>query len=291
MLFGAKFFLFMKIPEYKNTFVQQLIPFYEKEEIENFFYLILKHLKNISRVDLALNPNLEFSENEPKNMAFYLQELKNNKPIQYILGSTKFLGLEFEVNPNVLIPRPETEELIDWIISENKNRTNLKILDIGTGSGCIAISLAKNLKAEVTAFDISEKALETAQKNADRNQAFVHFIEFDILNDIWEGQQFDIIVSNPPYVRESEKKQIKLNVLDNEPHLALFVSDQDALIFYRKIADFALKHLSENGQLFFEINQYLGKQTVSLLEEKGFKNIILKKDIYSNDRMIFALKP
>lgn len=280
----------MKIRDYKNTFVQQLIPLYEKEEIESFFYLVLTHLKNLSRVDLALNPDTEFSESELEKMDFYAGELKNNKPIQYILGITNFFGLEFAVNPNVLIPRPETEELINWIISENKNPTNLKILDIGTGSGCIATTLAKNLKAEVTAFDISEKALETAQKNADHNQTFVHFVEFDILNDIWEGEDFDLIVSNPPYVRELEKEQIKPNVLDNEPHLALFVPDQDALIFYRKIADFALKHLSENGQLFFEINQYLGKQVVSLLEEKGFKNIVLKKDIYSNDRMIFAHK-
>lgn len=281
----------MKIRDYKNSFIQQLISFYDKEEIESFFFLILSRLKNIARVDLALNSDLEFSEDELNKIMLYTEELKNYKPIQYILGTTTFFGLEFEVNPNVLIPRPETEELVNWIISENKNQKKLKILDIGTGSGCIAISLAKNLKAEVTAFDISEDALDTAQKNADNNQTFILLAEFDILNDTWEGEEFDIIVSNPPYVRELEKEQIKPNVLNNEPHLALFVPDNDPLIFYRKIADFALKHLSENGQLFFEINQYLDKETVNLLAEKGFKNINLKKDIYGNNRMIFAQKP
>lgn len=281
----------MKIRDYKNSFIQQLISFYDKEEIESFFFLILSRLKNIARVDLALNSDLEFSEEELNKIMLYTEELKNYKPIQYILGTTTFFGLEFEVNPNVLIPRPETEELVNWIISENKNQKKLKILDIGTGSGCIAISLAKNLKAEVTAFDISEDALDTAQKNADNNQTFILLAEFDILNDTWEGEEFDIIVSNPPYVRELEKEQIKPNVLNNEPHLALFVPDNDPLIFYRKIADFALKHLSENGQLFFEINQYLDKETVNLLVEKGFKNINLKKDIYGNNRMIFAQKP
>lgn len=278
----------MKVRDYKNIFIQHLFFLYEKEEIESFFYLILNHLKNKSRVDLALNAEMEFSENELQKMDFYTNELKGYKPIQYVLGSTDFFGLEFAVNPNVLIPRPETEELVGWIISENRNKPHLKILDIGTGSGAIAITLAKNLEAELTAFDISEKALATAQKNADHNRTFVHFIEFDILNDVWEGELFDVIVSNPPYVRELEKNQIRPNVLDNEPHLALFVPDKDPLVFYRKIADFALKHLNPDGQLFFEINQYLGEATLRLLEEKGFKNSILKKDIYGNDRMILA---
>lgn len=277
-----------KIKPYKIHFTESLSPIYDKYETENFFFLILEHLKGISRVNLALNPDLEFSEDEIKKMELLLNELKNQKPIQYLLGVTEFFGLEFNVNPNVLIPRPETEELVEWILSENKDKKDLKILDIGTGSGAIAISLAKNLKAEVFAFDISEKALETAQKNADKNQAFVHFIEFDMLNDVWEGEKFNIIVSNPPYVRELEKHEIKPNVLENEPHLALFVSDENPLIFYEKIADFAKNHLSENGQLFFEINQYLGKETAEMLRQKDFTNVILKKDIYGNDRMILA---
>jgi len=210
------------------------------------------------------------------------------------LGKTSFYGLEFEVNSNVLIPRPETEELVDWIIRSTKYEvrgTKLKVLDIGTGSGCIAISLAKNIpNAEVFAIDVSEKALATAQKNAESNQVNVTFLEKNILEIYDLEQHFDIIVSNPPYVRELEKQEIKKNVLDNEPHLALFVDDNDALIFYRKIAELAMKNLSPNGQLFFEINQYLGKEMIDLLEKMGFKNVELRKDIYGNDRMVKGTK-
>lgn len=278
----------MKIKKYKTSFVESLSFLYDKDEAENFFFLILKKIKGLSRVDLALNPELEFPEKEAQQLDFYLNELQKQKPIQYLLGTTEFFGLTFNVNPNVLIPRPETEELVDWIVRKNQSKTDLKILDIGTGSGCIAISLAKNLKAEVFAFDISENALQTAQFNADQNQVFVHFVEFDILNDLWEGEPFDIIVSNPPYVRESEKHEIKPNVLENEPHSALFVPDDNPLVFYEKITDFAQKHLTKNGQLFFEINQYLGQETAEIPQQKGFKNIRLKKDIYGNDRMILA---
>lgn len=278
----------MKIRDYKITFIETLKGLYDNDEVENFFYLILDNLKQISKVDLALNPKLELSVEELIKTNFYLNELQKQRPIQYLLGSTHFFGLKLRVNPNVLIPRPETEELVNWIINDHQNKADLKILDIGTGSGAIAIALAKNLNAEITAFDISEAALETAQKNADLNQVFIHFTEFDILNDVWEGEKFDIIVSNPPYVRELEKSEINPNVLENEPHLALFVPDNDPLIFYKKIADFARNHLSQNGKLFFEINQYLGKETVFLLQEKGFKNIFLKQDIYGNDRMILA---
>lgn len=278
----------MKIKDYKIRFTESLSPIYDSDEIESFFFLILEQEHQLKRVDLALNPNLELTENELQKWATYLQELQKQKPIQYLLGKTQFFGLEFFVNEHTLIPRPETEELVSWIINDNQHQQGLNILDIGTGSGCIAISLDKNLKAETFAFDISEEALTMAQKNADHNQAFVHLIEFDILNDIWEGDPFDIIVSNPPYVRELEKQEIKPNVLEYEPHLALFVPDENPLLFYEKIADFAKEHLSENGQLFFEINQYLGKETSEMLRNKGFKNVILKKDIYGNDRMILA---
>jgi release factor glutamine methyltransferase len=209
-----------------------------------------------------------------------------------LLLKTIFYVLDFEVNENVLIPRPETEELVEWILESQKSKVKsqkLKILDIGTGSGCIAISLAKNIpNATVFAIDISEKALATAKKNAEINGVNVTFLEKNILETEDLEQQFDIIVSNPPYVRELEKEEIKKNVLDNEPHLALFVEDNDALIFYRKIAELAQKNLVENGQLFFEINQYLGTETVDLLEKMNFKNIELRKDIYGNDRMIKA---
>lgn len=295
----------MKIKNYRTQFIQELSSIYDAGEAESFFYLILEEKNQLKRIDLALNPDLTFSDDEIQLWNSILEQLKKEIPVQYLLGKTSFYGLDFEVNENVLIPRPETEELVDWIIQSWRlevRGTKLKVLDIGTGSGCIAISLAKNIpEAQVFAIDVSEKALATAQKNAVINQVEVNFIKTDILkvNDLEklptvilsgvEGHlptPFDIIVSNPPYVRELEKQEIKKNVLDNEPHLALFVDDNDALIFYRKIAELALENLSPNGQLFFEINQYLGKEMIDLLEKMGFKNIELRKDIYGNDRMI-----
>ena len=280
----------MKIKEYRTQFIQELTSIYDAGEAESFFYLILEEKQQLKRIDLALQPDLVFSEEEIKVWNTILEQLKLEIPIQYLLGKTSFYGLDFEVNENVLIPRPETEELVDWIISHNRTierSKNLKILDIGTGSGCIAISLAKNLQnAQVFAIDVSEKALATAQKNAILNEVNVTFIEQNILETLDLGQEFDIIVSNPPYVRNLEKEEIKKNVLDNEPHLALFVEDHDALIFYRKIAELAQKNLSSSGQLYFEINQYLGKEMVLLLEELNFKNVELRKDIYENDRMM-----
>ena len=227
------------------------------------------------------------------------------KPIQYITGEAWFYGLRFEVNENTLIPRPETEELVEWIIESQKSKVKsqkISILDIGTGSGCIPISLKKEIpNAIVSAIDVSEKALEMARKNAVDNEVEVHFIlqnilEIDTLNELpisnFQFQtEFDVIVSNPPYVRNLEKQEIKKNVLDYEPHLALFVEDSDALLFYRKIAQLALTSLTPNGKLFIEINQYLGKETVELLENLGFKNIELRKDFVGNDRMICCEAP
>ena len=297
----------MRIKEYRSHFIQELSPIYDEAEVESFFYLILEDKHKLKRIDLALQNDLVFSENEIQNWNTIVEQLKQEIPIQYILGETNFYGLNFEVNENVLIPRPETEELVDWIIESEKLGVgslklgvageNLKVLDIGTGSGCIAISLAKNLQNfQVFAIDISEKAIEIAEKNAKKNSVSIHFINANILkcNDLDELPtinnqlpiKYDIIVSNPPYVRNLEKAEIKKNVLDNEPHLALFVDDNDALIFYKKIAELALKNLSKKGKLYFEINQYLGKETVELLTKMNFKNIELRKDIYGNDRMI-----
>jgi release factor glutamine methyltransferase len=280
----------MKIKEYRSHFIQVLTPIYDAGESESFFYLILEEKHQLKRIDLALHPDLDFSEEEISKWNSILEQLKQEIPIQYLLGKTSFCGLDFEVNANVLIPRPETEELVDWIIKSNsksKKYKDLKILDIGTGSGCIAISLAKNIpNAQVYAIDVSEKALATAKKNAELNNVNVTFISQNILQTEDLKQQFDIIVSNPPYVRNLEKEEIKKNVLDNEPHLALFVEDNDALIFYKKIAELAQKNLTENGQLYFEINQYLGAEMINLLEKMNFKNIELRKDIYGNDRMI-----
>lgn len=288
----------MTIKHYRDQFIQELTPLYDAGEAESFFYLILEAKHQLKRVDLALQPDLVFSKAELETWNLILEQLKKEIPVQYLLGTTHFYGLEFEVNSNVLIPRPETEELVDWIIQSRNFGTKfnpevsgqsskIKILDIGTGSGCIAISLAKNLpNAEVFALDVSDKALATAQKNAELNQVTIQFIHQSILETEDLGQQFDLIVSNPPYVRHLEKQEIKKNVLDNEPHLALFVDDNDALVFYRKIAQLVQKNLNPQGQLYFEINQYLGQEMLDLLQKMGFKDTVLRKDIYGNDRMI-----
>lgn len=299
----------MLLKEYRSTFLEELSALYDEKEIESFFYIVLESFHKKKRIDLALNPAMEMDAIELLRWESVLSDLKKQKPIQYILGETEFYGLPFLVNENTLIPRPETEELVEWIISDNDEfrqaqsvkSSKLNVLDIGTGSGCIAISLAKNLpNAQVSAIDVSEKALATANKNAEINKVNVNFINVDILNvtDLSElpsssfhlPTPIDIIVSNPPYVRNLEKEEIKPNVLEFEPHLALFVEDNDALLFYRKIAELAQKNLSKNGKLYFEINQYLGKETVELLENLGFTTIELRKDIYGNDRMISCRK-
>lgn len=284
----------MKIKEFRTQFIQELIAIFGEDEAESFFYLILEEKQQLKRIDLALQPDLTFSEEEILMWNSILEQLKLEIPVQYLLGKTSFFGLDFEVNPSVLIPRPETEELVDWIIKNSKSQVEsakIKILDIGTGSGCIAISLAKNIKnAQVFAIDISDKALATAQKNAEINNVEVNFLNQNILETTDLNQKFDIIVSNPPYVRNLEKQEIKKNVLNSEPHLALFVEDNDALIFYKKIATLAQKNLTQNGELFFEINQYLGQEMIELLGKMNFKNIELRKDIYGNDRMIRGIK-
>lgn len=279
----------MRIKQYRTQFIKELSPFYDAYEAESFFYLILENKHKLRQIDLALNHELTFSDADLAIWGGFLNELKKEVPIQYLLGKTNFYGLDFEVNENVLIPRPETEELVEWIINENKAEKSkkIKVLDIGTGSGCIAISLAKNLpNAEVYGIDVSKKAIETAKRNAINNNVDVTFMYLDILDTDVLACNFDIIVSNPPYVRNLEKEEIKKNVLDYEPHLALFVDDNDALIFYRKIAVLAKSGLKDDGQLYFEINQYLGKEMTDLLEKMHFKNIELRKDIYDNDRMM-----
>lgn len=280
----------MLIRDYKNTFLSELSSSYDEQEVESFFYIILEKLHRLKRIDLALNPGTVMDGIHLRQWKNIVSELRIQKPIQYILGETEFYGLPFLVNENTLIPRPETEELVELILKNNPGKATVKILDIGTGSGCIPIALKKNLPhAQVFAMDVSERALATAQKNAEINATEVHFILKDILGTADFEQQFDIIVSNPPYVRHLEKNEIKPNVLEFEPHLALFVEDNDALVFYRKITELATKNLNPNGQLYFEINQYLGKETVGLVESYGFKNVKLIQDIYGNDRMISAV--
>ena len=282
----------MTIPELRNNFIINLHTSYPKEEIVSFFYLLAEHRMNLKRVDIALNPATNISNKDKDYFLNAIEKLNQEIPIQYIIGSTEFYGLPFYVDKNVLIPRPETEELVSLILQNTKaknQKPKTKILDIGTGSGCIAISLAKNLStAEVWALDVSKKALLVAKKNAELNKVNIQFLNDDILNISVLPINFDIIVSNPPYVRELEKKEIKNNVLQNEPHLALFVKNENPLLFYDRIADLAKKYLTKNGQLFFEINQYLVRETIALLKNKGFQNIELKKDIFEKDRMIKA---
>ncbi len=283
----------MKIKKYKIYFLNELASIYDEQECESFFYIILENKHLLKRIDLALSPNLEFSVDEIAIWDNILNQLKLEKPIQYILGETFFYDLKFEVNENVLIPRPETEELVDLIIKDLKPEKDkkLKIIDVGTGSGCIAICLAKNLQdTDVFGLDVSEKALVTAKKNAENNNVKINFILNNILKINDFENNFDVIVSNPPYIRNLEKNEIKNNVLNNEPHLALFVDDDDPLIFYRKIGELAMKNLSENGKLYFEINQYLGKETLELLSKMNFKNVVLQKDIYGNDRIVKCIK-
>ncbi len=259
-------------------------------EIRAFTTLILKEECNISFSDIIACKFTELSDNEKQNIISIVQRLQNGEPIQYIIGHTEFYGLDFKVTPSVLIPRPETEELIEWILLETK-QLNPHIVDIGTGSGCIAIALAKKMKyATVDAWDVSAKALEVAKNNAISNSVSIKFTAVDVLKEQSFNKKFDIIVSNPPYIKDCEKEVMSKNVLDFEPHQALFVSDNDALIFYNRIADIAMQQLNTNGWVYFEINQANGLEVVQLLQARGFVDVELKKDISGNDRMVRAMK-
>jgi len=281
----------MILKSYRKIFSDSLSDIFPKTEVDSFFFLLIEEYLDLQRVDLSLQPNLEINTDQLSQLNSALNRLQKEEPIQYILGKTEFYGLPFLVNTDVLIPRPETEELVEWILKEEKGKKErLKILDIGTGSGCIPVSLAKHLSnAKVSAIDISLDAIATAYENAQLNKVDVHFMHLDILDTKKLPEKYNIIVSNPPYVRELEKLGIKNNVLENEPHLALFVKDNNPLLFYDKIADLAKKYLSKNGTLYFEINQYLGKETVELLKTKGFSKIELRKDLFGNNRMIKAI--
>ncbi|WP_109298966.1 peptide chain release factor N(5)-glutamine methyltransferase [Aquimarina sp. AU474] len=280
----------MKISDLRKSFLESLSKIYDTEEVLSFFYILSEKKLDLRRVDVAMQLDKKLN---PEEVMFFTEaekRLKSQEPIQYIVGETNFYGLLFFVNPHVLIPRPETEELVDWILKDVKNQKQpLKILDIGTGSGCIAVSLAKNLpNAKVYAIDISDKAIEVAKENARINQVKVTYITTDVLNEEIFHEDFDVIVSNPPYVRELEKKEMKSNVLENEPSLALFVTNNDPLLFYTKITTIALHKLKPDGSLYFEINQYLSRETKKMIEASHFESVILKKDMYHNDRMIRA---
>lgn len=279
----------MQIKYYQTCFKDMLTPIYDSMEAEQLFLIALEEIEGKTRIDLMMNPNLETTKTVVWESV--LDELVKEKPIQYIFGNAYFYGLTFTVNEHTLIPRSETEELVEWIINSVDQSKPIRILDIGTGSGCIGITLANELPlARVTLMDVSVGALETAKNNAIKNDVSVETILQDVLAlDTLKGK-YDIIVSNPPYVRNLEKVEIKNNVLDYEPHLALFVEDNDPLIFYRKIAQLANDNLQEGGMLFYEINQYLGEETKALFESHSFVDVELRKDMLGNDRMIKAIK-
>jgi len=271
---------------------------YPSEEIQSFLSILSEEYLSMSRLELALNPEKEVSEEVFDQFQHAILRLKKNEPIQYIIGKTDFYGLPFKVNKHTLIPRPETEELVDWILTDEKlplANDALSVLDIGTGSGCIAISLAKNLpNSKVHAVDISEGALNIARENAVLNQVDVEMFQMDVLNtkslpitsEGVEAKKYDIIVSNPPYVRELERKLMQPNVVEHEPKTALFVPDQDPLVFYRAISRLSKTHLKRGGALFFEINESLKSELKESLIDEGFRKIETKQDIYGKDRMI-----
>jgi release factor glutamine methyltransferase len=294
----------MIVKQYRNYFNETLKTIYPITEIDSFFFLLFEEYLGFKRIDIVLKSDFKITKETLNLLQSATKQLEQEVPLQYIIGKTEFYGLPFVVNKHVLIPRPETEELVAWVVSESSrfktfntstkqttDKKQLKILDIGTGSGCISISLKKQLPfAKISAIDISEEALSVAKKNAVLNNVDIHFILQDILKTVALDQHYDIIISNPPYVRELEKKELKNNVLKNEPHVALFVENDNPLIFYAKIAELAKNYLNKNGLLFFEINQYLGTETIDLVNKKGLKNIQLKKDMFGNDRIVVASK-
>jgi len=276
------------VQKYIKYIKEELSRYYLETEILAFARLLLSHICKLPYSTIMTERDLELNTTQQSELDSAINRLKNYEPIQYILEETEFFGLPFYVNKNVLIPRPETEELVELIINENPQE-GLNVLDIGTGSGCIAIALAKYMKgAKLTAWDISFLALDVAVLNSKKNNVELDFKRVDVLGEYPTDKKFDVIVSNPPYILEKEKQDMDANVLEYEPHTALFVPNEKALIFYERIADIALQILEPNGKLYFEINQAKGQETVNMLERKGFSNIELHKDLSGNDRMVRA---
>ena len=288
----------MRLKDIQDIYHKELDDLFGNNEVDSFFNLLIEYYLDLKRIHLVLEPEYVITKEEEQPLFEALTHLKLQKPIQYILGETEFYGLPFKVNAHTLIPRPETEELVNWVLDSHTNSSKdsqLKILDIGTGSGCIAISLAKNLpNVKVSALDVSEDALKIAKQNAALNTVDVAFSHDNILSpghvELDSASKYDVIVSNPPYVRNLEKLEIQPNVLDNEPHLALFVDDDNPLQFYKAICEFAQFNLKDKGVLYFEINEYLGEEMIQLLKDFDFKTIELKKDMFGKDRMIKGVK-
>jgi len=266
-------------------FIKELNSFAQEREIISWAYISIDFLLGYNRSDCIIHSDKDITIEISDRIKQIIVDLKTNKPIQHLIGETEFYGLKFKVNEHTLIPRPETEELVQWILDHEFTSA----LDIGTGSGCIPIILKKNKDAEITAIDVSESALLVAKENAKINEVVINFLEQDILNTTILPK-VDVIISNPPYVLDKEKELMLANVLDNEPHLALFVPNNNPLLFYKKIATLAFTSLSKNGLLFFEINERFSKETVAMLSAIGFVDIELKKDINDKDRMIKVTK-
>jgi release factor glutamine methyltransferase len=285
----AKKIEFMTLIQLKQEFVDQLSEQYPKREIETFYYWILEDVLNVQRIQISLNPQRNVGENELKIILSYLNRLAKEEPIQYILGYTEFYGLTFKVNPQVLIPRPETEELVSWVIDDYKSKDSVEIIDIGTGSGCIAVSLQKHLRQhKISALDVSKTALEQAKKNAELNKVNLNFIQSDILKSDALPKNTRVIVSNPPYVKSTEKEQMKQNVLAHEPHVALFVEDENPFLFYEKIVELA-KLKTQPVIIYFEISQYLRKEFEQLMQYLKINTVEFRKDFKGNDRMVKLL--
>ncbi len=280
----------MKLKDLAGRFADHLGKMYGAEEAHAIFLVAIGSVLQYNRADYLLKKEERMEEGQVMRLQHMLTELQSGKPVQYVIGETFFYGLPFKVSPSVLIPRPETEELVEWVMESSAlaavTGSQLRIIDIGTGSGCIAVSIKKNLPAsQVSALDISAAAIDVASANATLNQVDIHFIEADIRNFVTQ-EKFDVMVSNPPYIRLQEKEEMEDHVLDHEPHLALFVPDESPLVFYESIADFAWASLGDFGLLFFEINADLAKETVDMLAAKAFINIELRKDMQGKDRMV-----
>jgi release factor glutamine methyltransferase len=274
----------------KEYFFNSLKDLYPKLEVESFFHILCDYFLGYSRVQVAMSLDKTMSESELLKFHYAIKDLKKFKPVQFITGTQFFYDNEFKVTEHTLIPRPETEELVDLIVKDNADLKG-SILDIGTGSGAIAISLDKALvNSSVTAFDVSKDALETAKVNNLAISSNVDFQYQDILKPSYNGEAFEIIVSNPPYVLESEKELMQANVLDYEPHLALCVEDSDPLFFYKSIIEFCKLHLVSGGKLYFEINEKYGAETAKLLSDNNFSEIEVIKDMQGKDRMVKGIK-
>lgn len=278
----------MKLKQLEQYFTDEMSIVYNEEEARQLFYLTVEHVSGWNRSQLLMNKDHTLDQEILEIYENTLAALKEGKPLQYVFSETWFYGLKFKVSSSVLIPRPETEELVEWILQAitTSGVPVSSLIDIGTGSGCIAISLKANLpQTEVSALDVSAEALTVAAENAVLNNTEINFIQSSII-EYHTAVKYDIIVSNPPYITEDERAAMHENVLQYEPHLALFVTNENPLIFYKSIADFALEQLRPEGKLFFEINEYLGKEMVDMLIDKGFNHIELRKDMQGKERMI-----